>query len=300
VTDSKASDSKVSDSKANDSREGESGASESKVSESRVREPRVRNEKWPERDELVVATITKIFPHGAFAKIEEYDREGMIHISELSPKWVKDVRDVVQEGKRVVAQVLKIDRDRGHIDLSMKRLSDGLVRQKMREWKNEQRAQKLIDLCAHRLKKVTDAPEVIAKIEEEYGLIFEAFESAATGGKEIFEKAGLSPEWCEELAKIASENIENKEIFIMGFVELKSNKPEGVNDIKKALMEIEKSGGAVQYVGSPIYRIKISGEDYKSAEKKLKEMADKAIQTLKKAGGEGMFHRELDLQKTKQ
>lgn len=252
------------------------------------------DEKWPERDELVVATVTKVFPHGAFVRIDEYGKEGMIHISELSTKWVKDVHDIVQEGKKVVAQVLKVERDRGHIDLSMKRLGDGLVRQKMQEWKNEQRATKLVELGGHRLKKVKDIPEIISKIEEEYGLLFDAFESAVSEGKGIFEKAGLGADWCAELAKIAGENIAKKEVSIMGFVELTSRSPEGVEDIRKALGEIEKMGGEVQYVGSPLYRIRITGSDYKSAEKKLKEMADKAIQALKKAGGEGVFHRELD------
>jgi len=254
----------------------------------------VSDEKWPEKGELVIATITKVFPHGAFAKIEEYGKEGMIHISELSPKWVKDIRNIVQEGKRVVAEVLKIDRDRGHIDLSMKRLSDTLVRQKMREWKNEQRARKLIELGGKRLKREKDVPDVISKIEAEYGLIFESFEQASTGGKAIFEKAGIDSAWAEELAKVAGENIEQKEIGITGFVELKTTKPDGVEVIRKALTDVEKMGGKVQYVGSPIYRIKVVSDNYKSAEKKLKEMADKAIKALEKSGGEGCFHRELD------
>lgn len=251
-------------------------------------------EKWPERDELVVATVTKVFPHGAFVKIEEYNMEGMIHISELSPKWIKDVHDIVQEGKRLVAQVLRVDRERGHIDLSIKRLSEGLIRKRMREWKNEQKAQKLIELAGKRLKKEKDVHQVISQIEDEYDLVYDAFESAVVEGKKVFEKAGLDAAWAGELAKVAGENIKKKEISITGFVELRSGKPEGVEDIRKALIEVEKMGGDVQYVGSPTYRIKISAPDYKSAEKKLKEMADKAIGSLEKAGGEGVFHRERE------
>jgi len=216
----------------------------------------------------------------------------MIHISELSSKWVKDVRDCVKVGERVVAQILRIDTTSGHIDLSIKRLSEELVRQKKREWKNEQKALKLVEFAAKRLKKKDEIPHVISKVEEEYGLVYEALDASVEGGAEIFASAGLDKAWSAELAKVAAENIKKKEISIMGFVELSSAKPEGLEDIKKALQIIEKEGGDVQYVGSPKYRIKVVSKDYKSAEKKLKEMADKAIESVRKAGGQGAFYRE--------
>jgi translation initiation factor 2 subunit 1 len=42
-------------------------------------------------------------------KIEEYGKQGLIHISEVSPGRIRNIRDFVKEGKMVVCKVIKID-----------------------------------------------------------------------------------------------------------------------------------------------------------------------------------------------
>lgn len=63
--------------------------------------------------------ITRIAPFGAFAALEGTDGEqnGMIHISELSPGYVRQVSDLVSVGDSVTVKVLRID-ERGRIALS--------------------------------------------------------------------------------------------------------------------------------------------------------------------------------------
>jgi small subunit ribosomal protein S1 len=75
--------------------------------------------------QLIEGTITKLTRFGAFASlagIEEYDIEGLIHISELSDKRLEHPREVVQEGQELALRVLKIDRERRRIGLSLKRV----------------------------------------------------------------------------------------------------------------------------------------------------------------------------------
>ena len=56
---------------------------------------------FPNKDELVVATITKVQNYGAFGRLEEYQNcEGMIHISEISNRWIKNIGDFVKDGDR--------------------------------------------------------------------------------------------------------------------------------------------------------------------------------------------------------
>jgi len=47
-------------------------------------------------------------------------QSGMIHISELSDKYVERVSDILKEGDHVRAKVIKVDRDSGKIGLSLK------------------------------------------------------------------------------------------------------------------------------------------------------------------------------------
>jgi small subunit ribosomal protein S1 len=76
--------------------------------------------------QLVEGTITKLTKFGAFASLagtEEYDFEGLIHISELSDRRVEHPREVVQEGQDLTLRVIKIDRKRRRIGLSLKRVA---------------------------------------------------------------------------------------------------------------------------------------------------------------------------------
>jgi ribosomal protein S1 len=66
--------------------------------------------------------VTKLMEFGAFVQLEP-GVEGLVHVSELSPKRVWRVADVVQEGQEVEVLVLSVDRDSERMSLSMKALA---------------------------------------------------------------------------------------------------------------------------------------------------------------------------------
>ncbi|HKZ55085.1 MAG TPA: S1 RNA-binding domain-containing protein [Anaerolineales bacterium] len=75
--------------------------------------------------QLVEGKITKLTKFGAFASLagmEDYEVEGLVHISELSDRHVNHPKEVVQEGQTLALRVIKIDRKRRRIGLSMKRV----------------------------------------------------------------------------------------------------------------------------------------------------------------------------------
>ena len=75
--------------------------------------------------QLVEGTITKLTKFGAFATLagmEDYDLEGLIHVSELSDRRIEHPSEVVQPGQRVTLRVIKIDHDRRRLGLSVKRV----------------------------------------------------------------------------------------------------------------------------------------------------------------------------------
>jgi len=76
--------------------------------------------------QLVEGVITKLTKFGAFASLtveEGYQVEGLIHISELSDRRIEHPGDVVQEGQTVTLRIIKIDRARKRIGLSLKRVA---------------------------------------------------------------------------------------------------------------------------------------------------------------------------------
>ena len=62
--------------------------------------------------------VVKVVEFGAFVNFLGA-RDGLVHISQLAPERVKEVRDVLKEGDEVMVKVLEVDKT-GKIRLSRK------------------------------------------------------------------------------------------------------------------------------------------------------------------------------------
>jgi small subunit ribosomal protein S1 len=69
--------------------------------------------------QTVPGTVTKIMDFGAFVELEP-GLEGLIHISEMGPKKVYRIKDVVQPGQQVDVRILSIDDEARRIALSLR------------------------------------------------------------------------------------------------------------------------------------------------------------------------------------
>lgn len=69
---------------------------------------------------VVTGEVISVKPFGAFVKLET-NETGLVHISQISTKYVEKVEDVLQVGTIVKAKVLSVDPS-GKISLSMKAL----------------------------------------------------------------------------------------------------------------------------------------------------------------------------------
>jgi small subunit ribosomal protein S1 len=74
--------------------------------------------------QLVEVTISKLTKYGAFARLnDEYELEGLIHISELSQDRVNHPRDVVHKGQSVAVRIIRVDSDQRQLGLSLKQVA---------------------------------------------------------------------------------------------------------------------------------------------------------------------------------
>ncbi len=250
---------------------------------------------YPEVGELVIATVKSIKNYGAFVTLDEYEgKEGYIHISEIATGWIKYIRDHIREGQKVVCKVLRVDESKGHIDLSLKRVNEHQKREKIQQWKNEKKAEKLFEIVAQRLgRDVKECYEEFGyDLIDHFGTLYGAFEDAAMN-EDILEEEGFKGDWIETFVQVAKENINPPYVRISGFVELTTTAPDGIEHIKKVLAEAENEDIKITYVGAPRYRIYVKAEDYKTAEELLSSTAKKIIEEFQKLGGEGEFHRRL-------
>jgi len=253
--------------------------------------------KWPQEGDLVVATVHKVLNYGAFAKLEEYPgEEAFIHISEVSAGWVKNIRDYVRENQKIVARVLRVNPKKGHVDVSMKRIREDQRTRKIQQWKIEQKAEKLLEFAAKSINKDLNMAydEVGYAMMDEFGDLYGAFEISAEEGKDSLIERGMDEIWAAAITEVAKKNISPPEVQITGYVDLTSYAADGVEIIRDALSSINKDNISVQCVGAPRYRLLVKSSDYITAETILKDAADKAIETVLEAGGEGEFYRELE------
>ena len=89
--------------------------------------------------EIIKVKITGIQKYGAFATLEDNDYNGLIHISEISYGYVKNINDFMNVGDSIYAEVLNIDDNNRQIKLSIKDIDykkDGVKLKRMAETKS--------------------------------------------------------------------------------------------------------------------------------------------------------------------
>jgi len=254
---------------------------------------------FPEEGELVVSTVKNVKTFGAFVSLDEYEgKEGFIHITEVASGWIKYIRDYVREGQKIVCKVLRVDVSKGHVDLSLKQVNEHQRRAKIQQWKNEQKADKLLSFVAERLNTQVEIcyDKFGYELVEKFGTLHKAFEECVVDEKTL-EREGFKGDWTKEFVQVAKDNIVPPFVQIDGVLELTCFARDGIELIKKALVDIEEKGTGtttvkVQCVGAPRYRVVVRATDYKIAEDALEKAHNKAIELIQKCGGEGKFIRE--------
>jgi translation initiation factor 2 subunit 1 len=243
---------------------------------------------WPEVGDLIVATVVRIVGHGAYVTLDEYDnREGLLHISEISSSWVRNIRNHVRERQKVVLNVRRVDPSRSQIDLSLRRVTQDDKRKKLEEWKKNRKAEGLLRSAA-----------VSLKMSEEDIFKKAGLEAAAKNGAEALPEAGLTKKISKTLAKVVTGKIVIKGVSIDGVIEITSMESNGVEEIKKTLLaakEVASENDAeavLTSLGAPKYRIEVIAEDYKIAEATMDKIVEETTNTWADHDGSFTYTRE--------
>ncbi len=75
-----------------------------------------------EKGKIIKGTVTCIEPYGAFMSFDEY-YTGLIHISEISSGFVKDIHDFIEVGDHIYVEILEVDQQEAHLKLSIKNIN---------------------------------------------------------------------------------------------------------------------------------------------------------------------------------
>lgn len=254
----------------------------------------LKKEGIPEEGEIVQCTVNKILYHAVFVSLDEYsNREAMVHISEIAPGRIRNIRDYVKEGKKLVCVVLRVSPDKKQIDLSLRRVSMTDRLKKLEAIRQEEKAEKILEAVAMKLKMPYE--EMLSKyakpMTEEYGGIFACFQEVSSKGVSVLTELGMPPEVAQAIAEIVEERIKPPEVESTGILVLSSYSENGIDDIKESLrtgLDLAKSKhikASVNYLGAPRYSLKVVAPDYKKADENLKNVSSAIIEAIKKRNG---------------
>ncbi len=218
----------------------------------------------------MIVRISKVNPNSAFAYMEEYGAEGMIHISEVSSGWVRDIRQFVKTGQTAVAKVTRVDGS--HISLSLKRVDKKQENNKTKEYRLNQRAEKMLQLAAEALKKTLEKAyeEVGFDLQENFGSLYEGFRISIQNPQQLRDR-GVPEKWIEQMRVVAEKSIVQKEFMFKARLYVKTYKKGGVSIIKDVLKEAEKSGLQIRYIAAPEYLVNYRSMNAKKGGKEFVE-----------------------------
>lgn len=254
----------------------------------------------PKEGELVVVTVTTVKQNGCYVKLDEFEGvEGFIFIGEIASGWVKNIRVFVREGQRLICKVMRTRKDGTSLELSLKSVSEERRRERLQEWKNEQRAHQLLKVLGDKVG--WDETEIKSSAEEltdAFGGLYTAFEEAAMNEGALID-AGFEGDWLKEFIEMAIENIIPAFVEIRGILTLSINDINGVEVIQEALLAAESFSSTEEeievtchYNGAPEYRIELKAPDFKTAESIWESATKATLEHVTSAGGEATSLRE--------
>ena len=254
-------------------------------------------QRLPDEGEIIIATVRQVTGHGAYVTLDEYNNmTGFLHISEIATGWIRNIERYVRPKQKAVLKVIRVNKARGEVDTSLKQVTSEERKLKLIEVKKSEKAAAFLDFMKSKL-KLTDQQvrEIEDKILQKYDYVYDAFEAVARKGLDSIQNVNLTPE-VKKAMEEASKRIPIPQVEISGIIEVTSKRPDGIEIIKNTLAAIEGGkGGAtttITYVGAPRYRIVVSAENFKVAEKYMNNAIEKTRAIIEKQHGTFSFVRQ--------
>eukprot|EP00957_Ditylum_brightwellii_P051497 3903648-Ditylum_brightwellii.AAC.1 len=256
--------------------------------------------RYPEIESLVMVNVRNIADMGAYVSLLEYNNiEGMILFSELTRRRIRSIYKLIRVGRNEVVMVLRVDKDKGYIDLSKRRVSPEDVAACEDRFNKAKAVHGVLRHLAERRKiYLEDLYERIGwPLYREYGHAYDAFklaladESAPGTGEDPFAKLErVPPEIIEELKTYIRRRLAPQPIKIRSDIEVSCFTYEGIDAIREALFAgmavgTENSPIKIKLVAPPIYVLSAMTLEKESGIKLL-EHANKVIKdTITAKGG---------------
>ncbi|KAL0452695.1 UNVERIFIED_CONTAM: Eukaryotic translation initiation factor 2 subunit alpha [Sesamum latifolium] len=243
-------------------------------------ECRMYEAKYPEVDQAVMIQVKSMADSGAYVSLLEYNNiEGMILFSELSRRRIRSISSLIRVGRIEPVMVLRVDKEKGYIDLSKRRVSEEDIQACEERFNKSKLVHSIMRHVAETMN--IDLEDLYIHVGwplyRKYGHAFEAFklivndpdsvlDSLTREVKEIGpdgqEVTKVVPALSEEVKDALVKNIRRRmtpqPLKIRADIEMKCFQFDGVLHIKEAMRKAEAAGNKdcpvkIKLVAPPAY-----------------------------------------------
>lgn len=253
--------------------------------------------KIPEAGDIVLVTIEEITGHGAYVSLDEYSNmTGFLHISEIATGWIRNIERYVKPKQKAVLKVIRVDKTRAEVDLSLKQVSGEERKSKLIEVKKNEKATAFMEMVKVKANLSDEQiDEIEDKILQKHDSVYDIFEIVAKKGTDSVRNLEFSADVTRAIED-ESHKIQVPHVEIRDILEISSKGSNGIDVIKNTLSPLETTKSNVQvkinYIGAPKYRVTVQAENFKMAEKTMNNIMEKAKASIEKHQGIFSFSRE--------
>lgn len=229
-----------------------------------------------EQGDVILCNVDRIVGTTVFLKIDETEKEASMTFSEVSPGRIRNIRDFVVPKKTIVCKVLKVQGDL--IEVSLRRVTPKETKAVMEQHSLEKSYKAIIKSI---LKEKTQ--EAIQKIKEQ-SKVYDFLENSKEDPKNLIKIVG--EENAQKIIDILQTQ-KKKTSIIKKTIEFSTNKPNGIEIIKKLLDD--KENLEIKYIAAGKYSITSEDETTKKASQKINEAISEIEKEAKSDGVEIQF-----------
>lgn len=254
---------------------------------------RFYEEKFPEIDSFVMVNVKQIAEMGAYVKLLEYDNiDGMILLSELSRRRIRSIQKLIRVGRNEVVVVLRVDKEKGYIDLSKRRVSpEDIIKCEERYNKS-----KMVHSIMRHVAEKTNVPleelyqDIAWPLNKKYGHAVDAFKLSITNPSVWDEASFKSAVIKDELIGYISKRLTPQPTKVRADVEVTCFGYDGIDAVKEALRTAEAKSSEsaqvkVRLVSPPLYVLTSQTLDKQIGIDVLNEAIKEVDANIRAAGG---------------
>jgi len=259
---------------------------------------RFYEDKFPALESLVMVNVRNIADMGAYVSLLEYNNiEGMILLSELSRRRIRSINKLIRVGRNEVVMVLRVDQEKGYIDLSKRRVSPEDVAACEDRFNKAKAVHGVLRHLAERKSLyLEDLYEKIGwPLYRKYGHAYDAFKLAMQEGESAekddpFKDLDIPVDMKDDLKTYIRRRLAPQPIKIRADVEVSCFTYEGIDAIREALFAgiacgTDNSAIKIKLIAPPIYVISTMTLEKEAGISLLNQCIDTIQEKISSKGG---------------